>query len=98
MNDAVTQAERIFKVGEGVYFRSDTMGTPELDELVRKAVRKHGAGPHVIIRTDIGRGDGNQKLKFKGSISAGLGEDAPAASMVDEMTWDSRYFSSIPRT
>lgn len=97
MNDAVTKAERVFKVRESVYFRVDTMGTPELDELVRKSVREYGAGPHFIIRTEIGS-DGGQKLKFRGPISAGRGEDAPSPSMEKETVWDSRYFSSTPRT
>ncbi len=98
MGNPITKAEKIFEVGESVYFRSNTMGRAVLDDVVRKMVQKHGAGPHIIIRTNIDESDGGQKLKFEGSISDGLGEDAPSPSMEKEMVWDSRYFSSIPRT
>lgn len=97
MSDAVTEAERLFSVGEGVYFRSGTMGRKDLDELVLKAVEKYGAGPHLIIRVDIDPADKRQKLKFKGPISRGLGEEAPSPCMAEEKVWDLRYFSSTPR-
>jgi hypothetical protein len=96
MNTEITPAERIFKVRERVYFRKDTMGKPELDEIVKDAVGKYSAGPHVIIRAYISTADGQQKLEFRGPISKGLGEDAPIPSLVDKREWDSRYFTSTP--